>query len=396
VYGILLAVTAACGGSSASLSTEREVRGDTLIVRTLAGSIWGTPRTFEDDVRIGVLDGADEYVFGQIQSLAVDAAGGLYVYDGQVPVVRYYDSIGTWVRNVGRDGAGPGEYGNTVVGLAVRSDGHLVLHDYRNARLNLYEPDGTFVTQWRVSSSLLGSNALTLDTSDHSYLRILAGPIERGKPWPFGLEHRTPAGMIVDTLVPPTLDNEPDAGGGFFTPSKVWAFSPLGYFVVGVTSTYRIEARLRNGRVMRIERAVEPIRIGADERAAYEARNDWMRENQGQFLSSPIPPVPDVKPAWQSVRVADEGRLWVRRSTPGAPVEVVAEGPPGQPPAVGWRDPQVYDVFEPDGTYLGEVRVPDRTTLYVIRGMTAWGVRLGEFDEQYVVRLLAVPSSASP
>ena len=47
----------------------------------------------------------------------------------------------------------------------------------------------------------------------------------------------------------------------------------------------------------------------------------------------------------------------------------------------------MYDVFEPDGTYLGEARVPRATTLMKVRGESAWGTRQGEAGEIYVVRL---------
>ncbi len=41
----------------------------------------------------------------------------------------------------------------------------------------------------------------------------------------------------------------------------------------------------------------------------------------------------------------------------------------------------------PDGTYLGEVQVPERTSIHIFRGDTLWGIRRGDLDEQYVVRL---------
>jgi hypothetical protein len=45
-----------------------------------------------------------------------------------------------------------------------------------------------------------------------------------------------------------------------------------------------------------------------------------------------------------------------------------------------------YDVFRPDGTFLGEVRVPDRVSLQAFGDEVVWGIRWGDFDEQYLVR----------
>jgi hypothetical protein len=87
----------ACGQSdsgTAGVETVRTVVGDTTIVRTLGGGVWGDSVRLVEEVAIGALDGAEEYLFGRVGDLAVDADGGIYVFDGQVPALRYYDSNG--------------------------------------------------------------------------------------------------------------------------------------------------------------------------------------------------------------------------------------------------------------------------------------------------------------
>lgn len=59
----------------------------------------------------------------------------------------------------------------------------------------------------------------------------------------------------------------------------------------------------------------------------------------------------------------------------------------GGPPPLLWTESPVFDVYRGDGTYLGRVDLPPRTRLYSFSLDTLWGVRSGEFDEQYVVRL---------
>jgi hypothetical protein len=51
----------------------------------------------------------------------------------------------------------------------------------------------------------------------------------------------------------------------------------------------------------------------------------------------------------------------------------------------------VHDVFEPDGKFLGSVRMPPRTALSVMRGDQVWGVREGPEGESQVVRFRIVP-----
>jgi hypothetical protein len=39
-----------------------------------------------------------------------------------------------------------------------------------------------------------------------------------------------------------------------------------------------------------------------------------------------------------------------------------------------WREPLTYDVFDPDGSYVGRVRVPHDTRIVQVRANVVWGV----------------------
>jgi hypothetical protein len=365
---------------------ERDTVGDTIIVRTVSGSVWGAPATLREDLAIGVLEGREELMFGMIQEMAVDASGGIYVFDGRVPALRYFDSTGTYVRTLGGKGAGPGEYQDAALGIGIRRDGRIVLRDPRNARLNIYKPDGTPDTHWAVASGLHMANATVLDTADHAYLRILLSPPERNKPWRIGLLHLDDQGRIVDSIGDPEIAGAPADAGGTFLPSKIWAWSPLGYMVVGVNNVYRFELRPANQPVFRIERTTPVVHVLPEERVELEARNEWYRKNQGRFMTADLPPIPSTKPPYREFLIAQDGRIWVRLHATAIQVER-EDAPADRPPVPSWVAPPVFDVFEPDGTYLGEVRVPTGTTVMVARGETAWGTRQGESGEIYVVRL---------
>jgi hypothetical protein len=390
---LTLALATGCSGDHSGAEdgawrAERLMLGDTLVVRTLSGSIWGRTATLVEELAIGTLEGQEELMFGFVQDIAVDREGGVYAFDGQVPALRYFDASGRYVRTLGRDGSGPGEYRDASLGLAVRRDGRLVMRDPRNARLNVYHPDGAPSEHWPVGSGLFTSNALTLDTADHMYLKVLLGEIERDKPWPIGLLHLNARGELVDSIPPPTLAGEPKESAWTFSPDKLWTFSPLGEMIVGVNTRYSFEVRRRDGSVLRIEKAHTPVAVHPEERAEHEAVNAWRRKYHGQNLSGEIPPVPSTKPAYRALFAGDDGRIWVRLYTRAEKIEGPHEEPaPDAPPPLTWREPVIFDLFDSDGTYLGEVRVPPRTSLSVFRGDTVWGIRRGEVDEQYIVRL---------
>src|SRR5688500_6470978 len=77
---------------------------------------WGTSTRLVQELRIGQLEGAEQYTFGSVDGIAVGLDGAMFVYDGKVPIIRLYDATGKFVRNVGRAGEGPGEY-RDVLGI---------------------------------------------------------------------------------------------------------------------------------------------------------------------------------------------------------------------------------------------------------------------------------------
>lgn len=379
-------------------AVERIEQGDTTIVRYLSDvGTWDAPMELVEELSIGVLEGAEELMFGRVSEIAVDASGGIYVFDGQVPALRYFDADGNYVRTQGGEGQGPGEYQDAALGLVMRSDGRLVMRDPRNSRLNVYNPDGSYSDSWPVQSGLFTAQATFIDQKDHLYLKILEGRPERNKPWPISLLHLDEKGAIVDTIPPPPIDNDPEGMGWQFEPQKVWTWSPLGYMVSGVSSTYAFSLFYPDGKMLRIERAYEPVAVHPEERAELEAQNDWRRKTQGQHLTSEIPPVPLVKPAYSSLMVDDDGRIWVRlhqAAVKNEPEDEPARDPE-RPPPITWSEPVVYDVYQPDGTYLGQVHPPKGQSLNVIRGDTLWGTKRGDLGEQYVVRMRMQPKVAA-
>ena len=132
---------AACGSDTgpAGPSVEVETIGDTTIVRTLTGSVWGAEATLVPEVSIGELDGPEEYLFGRIGSLAVDNDRNVYVFDRQAHHVRVFDDEGVYIGTLGRRGEGPGELGRAGA-IAVLSDGRLLVRDPGNMRVQVFDP----------------------------------------------------------------------------------------------------------------------------------------------------------------------------------------------------------------------------------------------------------------
>jgi DNA-binding beta-propeller fold protein YncE len=86
------------------------------------------PVDFEGVFRVGALDGEDWETFGEIEGLAFDEAGNLYVFDRQSSRVVVVDPQGVFLREIGQPGEGPGELRMPVTFTVLR-DGTVIVAD---------------------------------------------------------------------------------------------------------------------------------------------------------------------------------------------------------------------------------------------------------------------------
>ncbi|MEJ2240247.1 MAG: 6-bladed beta-propeller [Gemmatimonadales bacterium] len=114
VWLLALGVACSSGGDSdnpwGSWEALIDTVGDTITVHTVSGNVWGDTMVLEPELSIGVLEGADEEMFGSVRSLAVTDSGEILIVDAQVPAIRRFSPDGRYLGDIGREGSGPGEY----------------------------------------------------------------------------------------------------------------------------------------------------------------------------------------------------------------------------------------------------------------------------------------------
>jgi len=78
------------------------------------------------DLSVGESEGPEEYIFYRPVDLAVGPAGRMYLYDAGRHGILVYDANGKYLRTLGREGGGPGEFeGFGAVNLFPNPDGSL-------------------------------------------------------------------------------------------------------------------------------------------------------------------------------------------------------------------------------------------------------------------------------
>jgi hypothetical protein len=390
--------------SPVTVTAQANQRADT-VVKLAQRPLHPGIATLVEEVSIGVADGSEEYMLGEIADIALGRDGSIYVLDRQVPAIRHYDAQGKFSRNIGRRGQGPGEF-RSMSGIAIARDGHLLLWDTGNWRINVYSPTGDILPQITTPSGSSGnsmatySRALMVDTAGRLITRkvVFSRDMMHSTLW----LRFTPDGALIDTIAAPPSPYEvakvSATSGRFstsnevpFAPRRFVAMSPLGSMIAGFSNRYAFEIHQQGRPVVSVRRDVKAEPVSRSERAEERKKvEDQMRKTDPTW-SWNGPDIPDTKPFYHDLQVAVDGRIWVPIipevsarvggiSSGGGGVGPATnrprvEGPPPPPPR-----PALYDVFEPDGLYIGQVQVPARVSSVVRRGDQVWAVAVDEND----------------
>lgn len=396
------------GTSAGAWRAERDTLGDTVVVRTVSGSL-RAPARLVATMSIGAADGDDEaYLLGNMRAIAVAADGSVYISDAG-PVLRKYGPDGRSLRMIGRSGGGPGEYRSPDGGLAVLADGRVAIRDPGNGRISVFSADGAPEAAWRIAGGFNTGRRLYVDTAGNLRTMVITDPGTGPGDWKMGLAKFGPDGTPGDSMPAPEWQYEPAVISGqdknssnyedvAFSPRAHWTFSPLGYYVGGLSSAYRIDLFRTGAPVLRIERAAKPIPVAAAEAADHRrAATENMRRNFPGWTWNG-PDIPSTKPPFRALFAGDDGRVWVLLSRPGIEsTDEVAETTANRFSEPAWSEPVAFDVFEADGRYLGEVSAPQGFLRYpepVFRGDTVWAAIEDADGVRYVKRLQVAVDTA--
>jgi sugar lactone lactonase YvrE len=365
----------------------------TIVVRNPAGGMWdeASAWTVVEELRLGTADGDGPELFGSIYDVAVDGAGRIYVLDQQAQEVRVFDAEGAYLRTIGRKGSGPGEFKNPFA-LHWDSEGRLWVIDPGNARYSVFDTTGTYHSMVRRESHFLRmpwpggfdaegrlwDSAMLPETRPGERNEVLVA-----------IRADTVAAVPVDTLRLPVYQGEQfhlsNTEGIRFTTVNVPFSSQLAWHFEATrqrlwsatTDRYRITLQNARGDTLRIiERAHEPVPVTAEERTMVIEELAWFTKQGGQIDASRIP---SIKPALQGFFTDDQGYLWVE---PTAPSEEAG---------------RVLDVFDPEGRYLGRVRLPFLAGYFrpLIVGDRIYAITQDELEVPYVVRARIVGRGAA-
>jgi 6-bladed beta-propeller len=358
--GLLVASTslaAACASDTPRLATARV---DTLpggITRTISDAPTGwndslTAWRLVLEHEIQPLEGEEGELFDPLD-LAMNEAGTVYVKDQKPSVIKVFDPGGRYLRSIGREGDGPGEFRTAF--LAVRGD-TLLTQDPQNSRVTAFNGEtGAVIATWR--STCCYWYPVGLDGEGRLIVHAMGNPDSTEAPAQ-AIVRSSLDGSSIDTLWaterPRGTEKAWIIGDGKtmqmmmavpFQPRDQHAPDPAGVLLTGWNGEYLIRTS-RNGRDTTglFGRAWTPEPVtDADRKALVEEqiRNQEGSGNSEEVLRAAMKPeyIPDVRTSWNSLEADAAGNRWIRLETKDT-LRVH------------------YDVFDPAGRWLGPVSVP--------------------------------------
>lgn len=384
---VLLALAAVLGASSASAQEHEEhwhaaEQWDTVFADTANLAAWSLsalPRA--------VLGGVDE-VGGQtlwgVRGGHLLQAGGFVILNGNSQELLFFDADGGLVKRLGRRGQGPGEFM-----LPTRMDrlpgDTLVVWDEGQRRVTLIGPDGSVVSVFSPSNSLLGPEFVTAAWDGLLLFidrrQLLSGAAGESTGTIVGKELLlTREGAVVDSLgVHPwrrgIVMKFPNGSAGIramdFDQPTLYGGSAAGVWI-GMARSHEVEWVARGGTHVRLVRwpgSRAPV-TGADRQALLEARLARAR-SPGQEASirrdHAARPVADFLPVYGQMVVDALGRVWI------GPYEV-----PGRSTEGRWL------VLTPSGEAVAALAVPSGLRILDVREGRALVLIMDDFGVERV------------
>lgn len=337
------------------------------------------------ELRIGDAN-QQNYALTHVGELTIGTNGDIFVAQPLDAVVRVFDSDGHFVRQIGRRGAGPGEF-RYPLKLGWHGS-NLWVWDRQLIRISFFTEGGESVGSARVpgAARYLASGSFLVQRFWEPAEGLGVLPLQI-------VNDQTAATDTVAVLNVRNVNLQLSFGAGMvtgrqpFDDSTLWNVSPAGdaiYIVdrtvkVGSVPTFTVKRLDTAGRPVWTQTyGYEPIRVSAAvlDHIAAAIADSMMRtapariRNQARITPDAVRENlwrPDHLPAVMDVVVDTDKTVWLRKGT--------LQG-----------DPPEWYVIDGDGTLRMTVRGEPGFNIRAVRGETAWGVETDSLGIPYIVR----------
>lgn len=294
---------------------------------------------------------------GNPRTVVAGEDGTIYLLQKAPTMIKVYGADGQWLRNIGREGDGPGEFRDGMFGITRDT---LFVQDPNNSRFTTFTTAGDFITSKPSQCCWWTSRFPVFGDGTVGIIGQLVDTTKKGDAGGGAYYVTRMDGTVVDTIkfrntAPDPNDNwvitlkqgnstSMMSMGIPLRPSGESAWLPDRHKVSGNTGDYTLTVTTaKDDTVRRFSAPAPTITITEAQRdSIFEAEvagvgKQW--EKSVREIAKPSQ-LPTTWPKWSGIAVDRASRIWVAR--------------PGAKGAAS-----VLDVFSADGILLGSVPAPD-------------------------------------
>lgn len=321
--------------------------------------------------------------FGEIVDVEVDSRGRILALDAMSKAYHVFGPDGAHLFSVGRPGSGPGEFSDPFQLLVLPGDSVLV-PDVGTARASVFAPDGSLARTFAVDFLDLAARRWGV-AHDGSVVARRAGEAADA------VVRLGPTGEATEAVAHLDSPYRPAGAEGrppLLAPVPVWTVLPDGGIAYGHSHRYRFTVSDPAGATRLVftlpvspaafsESQRDVVRTGLRDLAVKQGAPESAADQILAMFSfwDELPLIADLLPG-------PDGTYWVQRAA--EPKEMRFDRLNVYRTDAFRGD--VWDVFDADGRYLGEVRFPGEVRLYRARDGLLYGVRLDELDVPSIAR----------
>jgi DNA-binding beta-propeller fold protein YncE len=148
----------------------------------------------------------------QPNDVITNAAGDIFISEGHTGGgrIRKYSKDGKLIKSWGEPGSGPGQF-NIPHSLAFDSRGRLFVADRGNHRIQIFDQEGKFLTEYKQFSRISG---LFIDKDDNLYAIDSESSTARHPNWSTGVRIGKAGQDRVQWFIPPHKTDQPYGAAG--------------------------------------------------------------------------------------------------------------------------------------------------------------------------------------
>lgn len=375
-FAIIAAATIGLPGCGRAESVSSVIRSDSagIMIVESATAQWDEGREWRLDgptVSIGSVDGPPDTQLHRVRAVSLLPDGRIAIANGGTAEIRLYDAEGRWIRSLGREGAGPGEF-RVITGLQVIPPDTLVVFENGEGRVAIFTAEGALVTSRRIVAPGETFQGPEHRLKDGRWLNLMhstevEGYQKRRNSFVAWSDSASPGDTILsrdgqEYLIYIRHQNGQYIGRGAvgypFAGQDVGAFRD-GRMALSSGLAFDVAVVEMGRGKMRIRRRMERPPLAPDRVARfvddYVGRYPPQRQSEvrGHFARLPVP---DAAPTHSALQFDPAGSLWIENYR--RPWDSLAT--------------RNWSVFEPTGSWLGDVEFPR-------------GLRVFEIGDNHVV-----------